>query len=51
MLTLIGHDAEWLQEHYPAFEKLAESGDGDFQDLMQEIKTRDVFKRILNAEK
>jgi len=48
-LPQAGHDAEWLREHYPAFQKLAESGDEDFQDLVQELKTRDVFKDILNS--
>jgi len=46
-----GHDAEWLREHYAAFEKLAENGDGDFQDLVQELKTREVFKEMLSQGK
>lgn len=46
-LPQAGHDAEWLKKHYSDFQKLADAGDGDFQDLMQELKTREVFKKIL----
>jgi len=44
-----GHDLEWLRKYYPQFQKLADSGDEDFQGLVQELKTREEFKGIVDA--
>lgn len=49
-LAQAGHDDEWVREHYAEFEKLAESGDEDFITLVEELKTREYFKRVLGGK-
>lgn len=42
-----GADVGYLKGNYAAFKAKAEEGDREFQDLMQELKTRDVFRGVV----
>ena len=42
-----GGDAAWLKENHAAFKKKADEGDLDFQDLMEDLQTREIFRGIL----
>jgi hypothetical protein len=41
-----GADVGYLKKNYAAFKQRAEEGDREFQDLMREIQTRDVFQGV-----
>jgi hypothetical protein len=41
-----GADVGYLEKNYAAFKAKAEGGDREFQDLMKEIETRDVFHGV-----
>lgn len=41
-----GADVGYLKKNYAAFKKRADEGDREFQDLMQELETRDVFRGV-----
>jgi hypothetical protein len=44
-----GLDVGYLKENYAAFKTKAEEGDREFQDLMKELETRDVFHEVENG--
>jgi hypothetical protein len=44
-----GADVEFLKKNYAAFKKKAEEGDKEFEDLMQEVETREVFRGVVNG--
>lgn len=44
-----GKDAEWMKENYLAFQKKAQAGNEDFQELVQEIKTRPCFSDVASS--
>jgi hypothetical protein len=43
-----GADVGYLKKNYAAFKAKAEDGDREFQDLLEEIETRDVFRGVVN---
>ncbi|KIW13328.1 hypothetical protein PV08_08516 [Exophiala spinifera] len=43
-LPMPGKFENWVKEHTPDFQKLAESGDPVFKDLLEEIKERPEFQ-------
>lgn len=43
-----GQEIEWLRSNKDEFEKLAEEGDEDMQQLMVELQTRDDFAAVLS---
>lgn len=44
-----GQDAEWMKKNMAAFKKKAAGGDTDFQDMLDELNSRDAFKGIVNG--
>lgn len=47
-LPQAGQDQKWLKENLSEFKKLAQGGDGDFQDMMEELKSRPCFASVLS---
>lgn len=43
-----GEEIEWLRTNKEDFERLAEEGDEDMQQLMEELRTRDDFSDVLH---
>ncbi|KAF2101168.1 hypothetical protein NA57DRAFT_64081 [Rhizodiscina lignyota] len=43
-----GQDEEWLEKNVLAFKKKADSGDTDFQGLLEDLRSRAVFNGILD---
>ena len=44
-----GADVAFLKNNYATFKKKADEGDKEFQDLLDEIETRDVFRGVLDV--
>ncbi|KAK3174054.1 hypothetical protein OEA41_001298 [Lepraria neglecta] len=42
-----GKDKMWLKENVTAFKAKADEGDEDFQDMLEEMRTRDDLKELL----
>ena len=42
-----GEDKEWLKGNVGAFEKRAEAGDGEFADVLEEMRTREDLRELL----
>ncbi|KAF2666777.1 hypothetical protein BT63DRAFT_318359 [Microthyrium microscopicum] len=42
-----GKEIQWLKEHRGEFERLANEGDEDMLGLMEELRTREDFNRVL----
>ena len=42
-----GEDRKWLKENYEKFEKKAQLGDEDFQDLMHEFRERHDLREVI----
>ena len=42
-----GEDKEWLKGNVKAFEKRAEAGDGEFADVLEEMRTREDLRELL----
>jgi len=47
MLSEAGQDGEWLRRNMEAFEQKAEDGDEEFKDLVEDVKSRKVFRKML----
>lgn len=43
-----GQEIAWLRDNKDEFKKLADEGDGDMQQLMFELRTRDDFAAVLH---
>ncbi|GFN17071.1 RING/Ubox like zinc-binding domain family protein [Aspergillus tubingensis] len=41
LLPRAGEDASWLKANAPKFEELAKQGDGDFSELVEDLRSRD----------
>lgn len=42
-----GKDKKWLKENMTAFKAKADEGDGDFQDILEEMRTRNDLNELL----
>jgi hypothetical protein len=43
-----GADVSFLKKHYDTFQKKANEGDKEFQALLHEIETREVFRGVVD---
>ncbi|KAI9821842.1 MAG: hypothetical protein M1827_002424 [Pycnora praestabilis] len=44
-----GGDKEWVRKNMSAFEKLADEGNEDFKDVVEEIRKRDEFRNLVEG--
>ena len=43
-----GEDGGWLKENVARFEERAAAGDGDFRDLLEEMRTRGDLREVVS---
>ncbi|KAL9075333.1 MAG: hypothetical protein Q9161_001710 [Pseudevernia consocians] len=46
-LPAAGEDKKWLQGNVGEFEKRAKAGDGEFRDVLEEMRTREDLRELL----
>ena len=47
-VPIVGQDRAWLKQYLPEFRKKAASGDVEFQELVEEIESREVFRSVVD---
>ncbi|RTE79454.1 hypothetical protein BHE90_006059 [Fusarium euwallaceae] len=50
LLPRAGGDAAWLNENKPMFERLAQAGDADFVQLLDEMQNREDLVKALSGQ-